>query len=167
MPSASANISAKFIAQIEMSKAWESRNRLPAEAASPRIVSRSGRPAATSDPNASTRIASVTGQEISSDFIMASLLAVLKSDHMPGAPVSDTVTPLPPRSASSPFRSSAARTISVGDAAAPAWTRIALPSCVRWSGAICETRSSAAMSSPAFAATASRSPWPLTTAISA
>ena len=32
-------------------------------------------PAATSEPNASTRMASVTGQEISSDFIIADLLA--------------------------------------------------------------------------------------------
>ena len=62
MPSASANMSAKFIAQIDTSKACAARNSEPADAISPRIVSMSGRPAATSDPNASTRIASVTGQ---------------------------------------------------------------------------------------------------------
>ena len=63
MPSASANMSAKFIDQIETSKACAARKSVPAEAISPRIVSSSGRPAATSDPNASTRIAIVTGQE--------------------------------------------------------------------------------------------------------
>ncbi len=55
-------MSAKFIDQIETSKACAARNSVPAEAIRPRIVSRSGRPAATSDPNASTRIAIVTGQ---------------------------------------------------------------------------------------------------------
>ncbi len=47
----------------------------PAAATNPAIVSISGSPAATSEPNASTRMASVTGQEISSDFIIADLLA--------------------------------------------------------------------------------------------
>ena len=68
----------------------------PAAATSPTIVSISGRPAATSEPNASTRIASVTGQEISSDFIIADWLAWLKSDHMAGAPVRSTSTPPEP-----------------------------------------------------------------------
>ena len=87
MPSARANISAKFIAQIETSNTCETRNSAPADEARPRIVSSSGRPAATSEPKASTRIASVTGQLISSERIIASRLAVLKSDHMPDAPV--------------------------------------------------------------------------------
>ena len=47
----------------------------PAAAINPAIVSISGSPAATRDPNARTRIRSVTGQEISSDFIIADLLA--------------------------------------------------------------------------------------------
>ena len=84
MPSASANISAKFIAQMEMSRTCVPRYSEPAEATRPRMVSISGSPAATSEPNASSRMASVTGQEISSDFIIAVLLASLKSDHMPG-----------------------------------------------------------------------------------
>ena len=63
MPSASANMSAKFIAQIEISKPCVSSASSPAEASRPRIVSSSGRPAATSEPKASARIASVTGQE--------------------------------------------------------------------------------------------------------
>ena len=72
----------------------------PAEASRPRIVSSSGSPAATSVPNASTRIASVTGQEKSSDFIIAVRLAALKSDHMPEAPVRLTETCDVPASAS-------------------------------------------------------------------
>ena len=48
------------------------------------MVSISGRPAATSEPKASTRIAIVTGQEMSSDFSIASRFASLKSDHIAG-----------------------------------------------------------------------------------
>ena len=54
----------------------------PAAANSPTIVSINGRPAATSDPNASSRISSVTGQEITSDFSIAERFAALKSDHI-------------------------------------------------------------------------------------
>lgn len=96
------------------------RKRLPAEAISPRIVRRSGSPAATSEPNASRRIASVTGQEMTADFSIAVLFASLKSDHIPGAPVRLTVVEPCERSASFPFRSSAALTISVWLAPAPA-----------------------------------------------
>ena len=63
MPSASANISAKFIAQIETSNPCVSRASRPAEVTRPRIVSISGSPAATSVPNASTRMIIVTGHE--------------------------------------------------------------------------------------------------------
>ncbi len=101
MPSASANISAKFIAQIEMSRTCVPRYSEPAEATRPRIVSISGSPAATREPNASSRMPSVTGQEISSDFIIAVLLASLKSDHMPDAPVSESRTPSAGSAASS------------------------------------------------------------------
>ena len=100
MPSASANISAKFIAQIEMSSICVPRYSDPADATRPRIVSISGSPAATSEPKASSRIPSVTGHEMSSDFIIADLLASLKSDHMPDAPVSETCTPSAGSSAS-------------------------------------------------------------------
>ncbi len=128
MPSASANISAKFIAQIEMSITWAPRKSEPAEATSPRMVSMSGSPAATSEPNARSRMPSVTGQEISSDLSIADLLASLKSDHMPEAPVSDTWMPSPASSASGALRSSAARTISLESAAAPACTMAVRPS---------------------------------------
>ena len=65
----------------------------PGRATRPRIVSINGSPAATSVPNASTRMIIVTGQEKSSDFIIAVRLAVLKSLHIPEAPVSETLTP--------------------------------------------------------------------------
>jgi len=128
MPSASANISAKFMAQIEMSSSWVPRYSDPAEAISPMIVSISGRPAATSEPKARTRMISVTGHEISSLFIIAVRLAVLKSDHMPLAPVRDTCTPSPWSLWSLVFRSSAARTIVFASDAAPAWMITVCPS---------------------------------------
>ncbi len=118
MPSASANISAKFIAQIDMSSSCVPMYNDPAEATKPRIVSISGSPAATSDPNASTRMTIVTGQEMTSLLSIAERLASLKSDHIPDAPVSETCTPAAPFS--SVLRSSAARTISFGLPAAPA-----------------------------------------------
>ena len=114
MPSASANISAKFIAQIEIGEIRVPRKRTPAEAIRPTIVSISGSPAATSEPKATMRIASVTGQEISSDFNIASRLASLKSDHMPGAPVRFASTPGATAAATSDLRSVAAATISLG-----------------------------------------------------
>ena len=121
-------MSAKFIAQIEISKPCVSSESRPAEATRPRIVSISGSPAATSEPNASTRIASVTGQLNSSDFIIAVRLAVLKSLHMPEAPVSETVTPAAPAACSFDFSLSATATIAVGSPLAPAVTIAVWPS---------------------------------------
>jgi hypothetical protein len=95
---------------------------------SPTIVSISGSPAATSDPNASSRMPSVTGQEISSDFIIASLLAALKSDHFADWPVRFTCTPPDESAARRPLRSSAALTISSELRAAPACTSAVCPS---------------------------------------
>ena len=122
MPSASANMSAKFMAQIEIGESLVSRNSEPAEASRPSIVSSSGSPAATSEPNASTRMPSVTGQENSSERIIAARLASLKSDHMPDAPVSATCTCSVPSAVTGPLRSSAARTIVFASALAPAMT---------------------------------------------
>ena len=85
------------------------------------MVSISGSPAATSEPKASTMIARVTGQEITSERIIALLFAALKSDHMPDAPVSCAVTPSRPRPATGPLSPSAARTIALESRAAPAW----------------------------------------------
>ena len=115
-------MSAKFIAQIEISKPCVSSASRPAEATRPRIVSSSGSPAATSEPNASTRIAIVTGQERSSDFSIALRLAVLKSLHIPEAPVSETGTAAVPASLSFDLSVSAAATIVVGSPLAPAIT---------------------------------------------
>jgi hypothetical protein len=93
----------------------------PAAATSPASVSINGRPAATSEPNASTRIAIVTGQENSSDFIIAVLFSWSKSDHMPAEPARSTRTPGEPSAASGPLSSSAARTMPFALRAAPAW----------------------------------------------
>ena len=94
----------------------------PAAEASPIIVSISGSPAATSEPNASKRMPSVTGHEITSDFNIAERLAALKSDHMPDAPVRCTCTPPAERAVSFPFSESAALTIPFELLAAPACT---------------------------------------------
>ncbi len=160
-------MSAKFIDQIDTSKACAARNSVPAEAIRPRIVRSSGRPAATSEPKASTRIAIVTGHESSSDFIIALLFASLKSDHIPGAPVRLTVTPLPERAASSPLRSSAACTITVGRAAAPARRTIVRPSAETWGFATEATRSSALRILVASATAGCSVPEPCTTTMRA
>ena len=121
-------MSAKFIAQIEMSKTFVPRYSEPADATSPRIVSISGSPAATSDPKASTRMTSVTGQEISSLFIIAERFAVLKSDHIPLAPVTTIETPGTLCAFNRLFRWSAARTMVFESAMAPAWMTAVRPS---------------------------------------
>ena len=54
-------------------------------------MSSSGRPAATSVPNATSSSASVSGQDSSSDLSIAALLAALKSDHIAAGPVRRTV----------------------------------------------------------------------------
>ena len=95
---------------------------MPAADTRPTIVSISGSPAATSEPKARSRIASVTGQEITSERSIALRLAALKSDHMPGAPVRLTWMPCPESAAILPFTSSAAFTIALELRAAPAWT---------------------------------------------
>ena len=120
MPSASANIRAKFIAQIEIGMRSVPKYSMPAADASPSMVSISGSPAATSEPNASSRIPSVTGQEITSDLSIAERFAALKSDHIPEAPVSCTPTPALPSAASFVLRLSAALTIPLELFAAPA-----------------------------------------------
>ena len=71
---------------------------------------------------------SVTGQENISDRIIASRLALLKSDHIPDAPVSATCTCSVPSAVTGPLRSSAARTIVFASAPAPAITIAVWPS---------------------------------------
>src|SRR5665648_157375 len=106
-------MSAKFIAQIETGMSLVVRYSDPAAAISPTIVSINGRPAATSDPNASNRISRVTGQEITSDLSIANRFAALKSDHIADAPVRCTCTPAPESADSLPFNRSAATTIAL------------------------------------------------------
>src|SRR5450756_2002477 len=87
-----------------------------------------GRPAATSEPKASSMMPSVTGQEITSDFSIAERLATLKSDHIPAAPVRLTCTPPAESLRRLPLRLSAAATIRLGSRAAPACTIAVWPS---------------------------------------
>ena len=92
------------------------------------MVSSSGSPAATSEPKASTMMAIVTGQERSSDFIIAVLFAVLNSLQMAGEPVSATATDGLPARSSRGLSASAAATIAVGSPFAPAVTTAVWPS---------------------------------------
>ena len=126
MPSAKANIRAKFIAQIEIGVTLVKRSSKPAALKRPAIVSNKGSPAATSEPKASTKMASVTGHENNSDLIMAVRLAVLKSDHSTDAPVAVTVIPCEPSAARGAFKASAARTIVLGSEPAPPSTTAVL-----------------------------------------
>ncbi len=162
MPRASANIIAKFIAQIETGTTWLISTSDPAEATRPARVRISGSPAATSAPKARTRIASVTGHESISDFSIASRFASLKSDHSSDAPVGFTSTLPVDRPSSGPLRSSATRTISLGSAPAPASRIAVLPSRLRVApGCGCTTsaiRGSASSIAVAFASTRAPSP---------
>ena len=100
----------------------------PAAVRSPTIVSIKGSPAATSEPNATSRIRTVTGHEITSDLSIAERFAALKSDHIAGAPVRFTSTPADDSAASLPFSRSAAWTIAFESAPAPASTIAVCPS---------------------------------------
>jgi hypothetical protein len=125
------------------------------------MVSINGSPAATSEPNASTRMTRVTGQLRSSLFIIASRLAALKSLHSDDDPVRATCTPGPPSARSGSLRPSAARTISlVFASAAPAWMSAVRPSSDTDTpgrgGTTWETRSSARSSATARSTTS----WP-------
>ena len=73
-------------------------------------------------------IARVTGQEITSERSIALLLAALKSDHIPEAPVRWTCVPSAPNDESGPLRSSAAATMAFASFAAPACTIAVCPS---------------------------------------
>lgn len=73
-PEKSTALPAVSIAQIEMSNIWAPRKSIPAAETRPRMVNNSGKPAATRDPKASSKINSVTGQEMTSDFSIALLI---------------------------------------------------------------------------------------------
>ena len=87
-----------------------------------------GRPAATRLPKARKSTIIVTGQESTSDRIIAEWLTRLKSAHSALEPVSSTVTAPPDRARSGFARSSAARTIVLASAFAPAWMIAVCPS---------------------------------------
>ncbi len=162
---------AKFIAQIDTGTTLLTITRAPAEATSPAKVKSSGSPAATRAPNASTSMAIVTGHDMSSEVIIASRFAELKSAHSCDEPVGVTSMPFPERLSSGPARSSAARTISLVEAPAPPSTTAVLPSreivAPGWGGTTDEMRSSARrvastlamMSAPAPKSTGASSEW--------
>ena len=127
MPTASANISAKFIAQIVMPVSCAPIQSAPAVATSPRIARTSGIPAAASEPKAMARTASVTGQESTSERSIAALFSSLNSDHNAAEPVSDTSMPGPAAASSRSRRRCAARTISPVPPAAPPRTTATRP----------------------------------------
>jgi hypothetical protein len=93
MPSAIANIIAKFMAQMDTSANCPTTNSNPPAPRRPAIVSSSGRPAATSVPKAASSSASVSGHDSISDLSIAALLAPLKSDHIAAGPVRRTASP--------------------------------------------------------------------------
>ncbi len=119
---------AKFSAQILTGAMWVDSTSAPAAVSNPTRVSMSGRPAATRLPKASTSTAIVTGQDSTSERIIASWLTLLKSDHSPLDPVSSTEMFPSESVVSGPVRSSAARTISLESPLAPAWMIAVRPS---------------------------------------
>jgi hypothetical protein len=87
MPTASANIRAKFIAQIVIPVSRLPIHSVPAAATSPRIESKSGIPAAAAEPNAISSTANVSGHDVISERSMADLFSSLNCDHSAGEPV--------------------------------------------------------------------------------
>src|SRR6266496_706335 len=128
MPRASANISAKFNAQMLTGAMLVDSTSAPAATSRPASVSISGSPAATRLPNAITSTIIVTGQDSTSDLIIAAWLTLLKFAHSALEPVTSTEMPLPDSLVRGLLRSSAARTISLESAVAPAWMIAVLPS---------------------------------------
>src|SRR5271166_2625417 len=159
MPRASANISAKLSAQMETGVNLVVITSAPAATSSPAMVSKSGSPAATRLPNAMIRMMIVTGHDSISDFSMADRLAVLKSAHRALSPVKVTLTPEDDNAANFGCTESAASTILLESAAAPAVMiavrpslEIETPAC---GGTTVETRGSLRSTWVALATTAS------------
>ena len=129
MPRARANISAKLSAQMETGMNLVVITSAPAATSRPAMVNSSGSPAATRLPKAMTRMMIVTGHDSISERNMAERLAVLKSAHRALSPVRVTVTPDEDRAASFGSTASAACTILLEFAAAPAVMMAVRPSC--------------------------------------
>src|SRR6516164_6719116 len=92
MPKARANMRAKLSAQMDTGAILSASTRAPAATSRPAMVSMSGSPAATRLPKATARMARVTGQDSSSERIMAEWLAELKLAHRALSPVSVALT---------------------------------------------------------------------------
>ena len=121
-------MSAKFNAQMLTGAMWVEITRAPAAVSRPTSVSISGSPAATRLPKASTSTIMVTGQDSTSDLIIAEWLTLLKSDHSALSPVRFTDTVDVASFDTGPVRSSAARTIALASAPAPPCTTAVRPS---------------------------------------
>ena len=104
------------------------RTKAPAATSRPAMVNMSGRPAATRLPKAMARMARVTGHDSSSERIMAAWLALLKLAHRALSPVKVTEIDEVPRCCRGPERCSAATTMALVPAAAPAVTIPVRPS---------------------------------------
>ncbi len=107
---------------------WVESTSAPAATSRPTMVSMRGSPAATRLPKAMTKMIMVTGHESISERSMALRLAELKLAHSALSPV--RVTEMPGRESRprGPARASAARTMALASAAAPAVTTPVLPS---------------------------------------
>lgn len=128
MPRARANIRAKLRAQIDTGVNLVVITRAPAATNSPTMVRRRGRPAATRLPKAMIRMMIVTGHDSISDLSMAERLAVLKLAHRALSPVSVTEMPDEDNAANFGCTASAACTILLEFAAAPAVMTAVRPS---------------------------------------
>ena len=128
MPTARANISAKFIAQIVIPVSRVPSHSAPAVATSPAIESSSGMPAAASEPNATSSTARVSGHDMTSERSIAALFSSLNCDQSAGEPVTASRTPAGARPSSPSCTRPAARTISAVSAPAPPRTTATCPS---------------------------------------
>src|SRR5450631_4262148 len=128
MPSARANIRAKLRAQMDTGVNLVVITRAPAATSSPAMVRRRGSPAATRLPKAMIRMMIVTGHDSISDLSMADRLAVLKLAHRALSPVRVTETPDEDSAASFGCTASAACTILLEFAVAPAVMTAVRPS---------------------------------------
>ncbi len=144
---------------MDTSNSCPKTNSRPPAPSSPAIVSSSGRPAAINVPNASASSASVSGHDSASDFIIAALLAWLKSDHIAAGPVRRTVRPGLDCRARRSSRRPAASTISDGGAPASPVTIAVRRSCETVTpgrGASTPLTAGSARSTPSTRASAAR-----------
>ncbi len=128
MPTASANISAKFIAQIVIPVRRLASQSAPAVATSPEMDRTRGMPAAASEPKARSSTAIVSGHEVISERSIAALFSSLNSDHSAADPVRSSWTPSDAEESRRFWTRPAALTISAVPAPAPPLTTATWPS---------------------------------------